>query len=196
MIFEFRNIAWFIGLIVAQIFFIDYLDFGIYSSYFSPIIICFFILKMKLDTTVINLLIYAFFLGFITDIFRNTLGLNTSVLLIISFLKPTFLYSISSKEDIEKEWKSLQQNFKWECEMCGNKFFDKHNLKIHMRREHPEKGSKLIRYDTLQCGKCDRKFRYGVAFRRHKLIKHNENEEEMEKRSKIRGRCNAKTAER
>ena len=103
MIFEFRNIAWFIGLIVAQIFFIDYLDFGIYSSYFSPIIICFFILKMKLDTTVINLLIYAFFLGFITDIFRNTLGLNTSVLLIITFLKPTFLYSISSKEDIEKD---------------------------------------------------------------------------------------------
>jgi hypothetical protein len=58
---------------------------------------------MKLDTTVINLLIYAFFLGFITDIFRNTLGLNTSVLLIITFLKPTLLYSISSKEDIEKD---------------------------------------------------------------------------------------------
>ena len=103
MIFEFRNIAWFIGLIFTQIFFIDYLDFGTYSSYFSPIIICFFILKMKLDTTIINLLIYAFFLGFITDIFRNTLGLNTSVLLIITFLKPTLLYSISSKEDIEKD---------------------------------------------------------------------------------------------
>ena len=58
---------------------------------------------MNLDTTVINLLIYAFFLGFITDIFRNTLGLNTSVLLIITFLKPTLLYSISSKEDIEKD---------------------------------------------------------------------------------------------
>ena len=58
---------------------------------------------MKLDTTIINLLIYAFFLGFITDIFRNTLGLNTSVLLIITFLKPTLLYSISSKEDIEKD---------------------------------------------------------------------------------------------
>ena len=103
MIFEFRNIAWFIGIILVQIFFIDFLDFGIYSSYFSPIIICFFILKMKLDTTVFNLLIYAFFLGFITDIFRNTLGLNTSVLLIITFLKPTFLFSISSKEDIEKD---------------------------------------------------------------------------------------------
>ena len=87
MIFEFRNIAWFIGLIFTQIFFIDYLDFGTYSSYFSPIIICFFILKMKLDTTIINLLIYAFFLGFITYIFRNTLGLNTLDLLIITILQ-------------------------------------------------------------------------------------------------------------
>ena len=39
----------------------------------------------------------------ITDIFRNTLGLNTFVLLMITYLKPTFLYSITSTEDIEKD---------------------------------------------------------------------------------------------
>ena len=103
MIFELKNILWFFGIIIIQIFFIDALDFGTYSSFFSPIIISFFILKMKLDTTILRLLVYAFVLGFITDIFRNTLGLNTSVLLIITFLKPTFLYSISSKEDIEND---------------------------------------------------------------------------------------------
>jgi hypothetical protein len=58
---------------------------------------------MKLDTTILRLLVYAFVLGFITDIFRNTLGLNTSILLLVAFLKPTFLFSISSKEDIEKD---------------------------------------------------------------------------------------------
>ena len=103
MIFELKNIIWFFGLIFIQIFFIDALDFGTYSSFFSPIIITFFILKQRLNTTVFQLLIAAFFLGFITDIFRNTLGLNTSILLIITFLKPTFLYAISSKEDIEKD---------------------------------------------------------------------------------------------
>ena len=103
MIFELKNIFWFLGLIIIQIFFIDALDFGIYSSFFSPIIISFFILKMKLDTTILRLLIYAFVLGLITDIFRNTLGLNTSILLLVAFLKPTFLFSISSKEDIEKD---------------------------------------------------------------------------------------------
>jgi len=103
MIFELKNIAWFFGLIFIQIFFIDALAFGAYSSFFSPIIITFFILKQRLNTTVFQLLIAAFFLGIITDIFRNTLGLNTSILLIITFLKPTFLYAISSNEDIEKD---------------------------------------------------------------------------------------------
>ena len=83
MIFELKNILWFFGLIIIQIFFIDALDFGTYSSFFSPIIISFFILKMKLDTTILRLLVYAFVLGFITDIFRNTLGLNTSILLFV-----------------------------------------------------------------------------------------------------------------
>ena len=103
MIFELKNIIWFFGLIFIQIFFLDALDFGTYSSFFSPIIITFFILKQRLNTTVLQLLIAAFFLGLITDVFRNTLGLNTSILLIITFLKPTFLYAISSKEDIEKD---------------------------------------------------------------------------------------------
>ena len=103
MIFELKNIIWFFGLIFIQIFFIDALNFGTYSSFFSPIIIIFFILKQRLNSTVFQLLIAAFFLGIITDIFRNTLGLNTSIMLIITFLKPTFLYAISSKEDIEKD---------------------------------------------------------------------------------------------
>ena len=103
MIFELKNIIWFFGLIFIQIFFIDALNFGTYSSFFSPIIITFFILKQRLNSTVFQLLIAAFFLGIITDIFRNTLGLNTSIMLIITFLKPTFLYAISSKEDIEKD---------------------------------------------------------------------------------------------
>jgi len=103
MILEFKNIAWFLGLIIFQIFVIDAIDLGTYSCFFSPIIIAFFILKQRLSTTVFQLLIIAFFLGMITDIFRNTLGLNTFVLLMITYLKPTFLYSITSTEDIEKD---------------------------------------------------------------------------------------------
>ena len=73
MIFELKNILWFFGLIIIQIFFIDALDFGTYSSFFSPIIISFFILKMKLDTTILRLLVYAFVLGFITSFNPNSI---------------------------------------------------------------------------------------------------------------------------
>ena len=85
------------------------------------------------------------------------------------------------KEEVEKEWESLQQNFQWKCEVCAKRFFDQHNLRVHARREHPSERSKMTRYDTLQCVKCARKFRHGAAFRQHKIIKHSENEEEVER---------------
>jgi len=100
---DYKNIIWFFGIIIIQIFFIDVLDFGTLSSFFSPVIIGFFILKQRLNTSIIQLLITAFFLGMITDIFRDSLGLNTTVLLLIAYLKPTFLYFISSNEDFEKD---------------------------------------------------------------------------------------------
>ena len=34
---------------------------------------------------------------------------------------------------------------------------------------------------SLQCAKCGKKFRYGTAFRRHKIKKHREKEEDLEK---------------
>jgi hypothetical protein len=103
MILEFKNIAWFLGLIIFQIFVIDAIDLGTYPIFFLQLLSFFYILKQRLSTTVFQLLIIAFFLGMITDIFRNTLGLNTFVLLMITYLKPTFLYSITSTEDIEKD---------------------------------------------------------------------------------------------
>ena len=90
------------GIIFIQIFFIDALDFGKLSSFFT----CnywFFCFKTKIKYFYVQLLITAFFLGIIIDIFRNSLGLNTAIILLIAFLKPTFLYFISSNEDFEKE---------------------------------------------------------------------------------------------
>ena len=100
---DYKNILWFLGIIFIQIFFIDALDFGKLSSFFSPVIISFFVLKQRLNTSMFKLLITAFFLGIIIDIFRNSLGLNTTIILLVAYLKPTFLYFISSNEDFEKE---------------------------------------------------------------------------------------------
>lgn len=96
-----QNIIWFLGLIFFQIFFLDAIHIGLYSTYFTPLIFSFFVLKQRLETSVFQLLIYAFFMGLIIDIFRNTIGLNTSVLLLLAFLRSRFLYLISSKDDFE-----------------------------------------------------------------------------------------------
>ena len=87
---DYKNILWFFGIIFIQIFFLDALDFGKLSSFFSPVIISFFVLKQRLNTSMFQLLISAFFLGIIIDIFRNSLGLNTAIILLVAYLKPTY----------------------------------------------------------------------------------------------------------
>ena len=96
-----QNIIWFFLLIGIQLFFLDAINLGVYSTYFTPLIFSFFILKQRLEITVFGLLIYALFMGLTIDIFRNTIGLNTSVLLLLAYLRSRFLYFISSKDDFE-----------------------------------------------------------------------------------------------
>ena len=99
---DYKNILWFLGIIFIQIFFLDALDFGKSSSFFSPVIISFFVLKQRLNS-LFPTFNFCIFLGIIIDIFRNSLGLNTAIILLVAYLKPTFLYFISSNEDFEKE---------------------------------------------------------------------------------------------
>ena len=52
-----------------------------------------------------ELLIYAFIMGFLIDVFRNTIGLNMSIMLLITILitifRTRFLYLISAREDFD-----------------------------------------------------------------------------------------------
>ena len=98
---QFQNLIWFFTLLIFQLFLLDAINLGLYSTYFTPLIFSFFILKQRLETTVFQLLIYAFLMGIFVDVFRNTLGLNTSVLLLLAILRSRFLYLISSKDDFE-----------------------------------------------------------------------------------------------
>ena len=96
-----KNIGWFCGLIVFQIFIIDAIDLGIYSAYFSPLLFSFFILRLKLETSVFTLLIYAFVLGISIDVFRDTIGLNAAALLVVAILRKYFLAIISERDDFD-----------------------------------------------------------------------------------------------
>lgn len=98
---SFQHIYWVIGLLFFQLFVVDVIDLGTYSSYFTPLIFSYVIFKRKLETTVTELLIFAFVIGFLVDVFRNTIGLNISVLLFITFLRTRFLNLISAREDFD-----------------------------------------------------------------------------------------------
>jgi len=96
-----KNIGWFIGLILFQVFIIDAIDLGTYSNYFSPLLFSFFILRLKLDSNVFVVLILSFLLGMGVDIFRDTLGLNAAALVAVAFLRKYFLSIISEREDFD-----------------------------------------------------------------------------------------------
>ena len=45
------------------------------------------------------------------------------------------------EEDVNTEWEKLQQDFQWSCRNCGRKFLNRHNLHLHIRKEHPQEES-------------------------------------------------------
>ena len=96
-----QHIIWVVGLLISQVFIIDVVDLGTYSSYFTPLIFSFIIFKRRLETSMPELLIYAFIMGFLIDVFRNTIGLNMSVMLLITIFRTRFLYLISAREDFD-----------------------------------------------------------------------------------------------
>ena len=96
-----QHIVWVVGLLISQVFIIDVVDLGTYSSYFTPLIFSFIIFKRRLETPMTELLIYAFIMGFLIDVFRNTVGLNMSVMLLITIFRTRFLYLISAREDFD-----------------------------------------------------------------------------------------------
>ena len=103
-----KNIGWFFGLVVFQIFILDAIDLGLFSTFFSPMIFSFFILRLKLETNVIRILIYCFLMGIIIDVFRDTIGLNTAALLVVGITRSYYLSIISARDDFES---TLYLNF-------------------------------------------------------------------------------------
>ena len=43
----------------------------------------------------------------------------------------------ANEEEVEKEWKTLEQNFQWQCKKCGKKFLNRGNMAVHKTKEHP-----------------------------------------------------------
>jgi hypothetical protein len=93
-----RNIIRFIVLIAVQLLIFDSIQF---SGYVNPYIYILFILLLPFETPKWLLLITAFFLGFIMDIFSDTPGMHTAATVFMAFLRPYVLNLIAPREGYE-----------------------------------------------------------------------------------------------
>jgi hypothetical protein len=93
-----RNIVRFIVLIAVQLLIFNSIQF---SGYINPYIYVLFILLLPFETPKWLLLITAFLLGFVMDIFSNTPGMHTAATVFMAFLRPYVLNLISPRDGYE-----------------------------------------------------------------------------------------------
>ncbi len=91
-----RNIIQFIVLIVLQVLIINNINIGAWGI--TPFFFILFILLLPFNTPNWVLIVTAFLLGIIVDIFSDTLGLNASAAVMMAFARPLVLNVISLRE--------------------------------------------------------------------------------------------------
>ncbi len=94
-----KNIIRFFVLILIQVFILNNIRL---SGYINPYLYVYFILLLPFETPKWLLLISAFLLGLGVDIFSHTLGLHASASVLMAFVRPLVLASISSRREYEQ----------------------------------------------------------------------------------------------
>lgn len=107
-----RNIIRFLSLVLVQILVFDNIRFG---NYIHPYVYVLFIMILPFDIPHGRLLIYAFLVGIIVDIFSGTPGLNASASVFMAFVRPYIIGITTRKSDIEdkKEPTVTEMGLQW-----------------------------------------------------------------------------------
>ena len=88
-----KNIGRFIFLVFFQVLILNNIQF---SGYITPYFYIYFILLLPFETPRWLLLSGAFLLGITIDVFANTPGLNAAACVLMAFIRPLVINSISS----------------------------------------------------------------------------------------------------
>ena len=96
-----KNIVHLFALILVQVLIVDQISYGSLNNCIAPIIVGTGIIILPVGLSRNRLLFIAFAIGVILDSFHNTLGINTSALVLLAFLRPLALKIISPREGIE-----------------------------------------------------------------------------------------------
>lgn len=88
-----KNIGRFIFLILFQVLILNNIQF---SGYINPYFYIYFILLLPFETPPWLLMLSAFLLGISLDAFTNTFGLNSAACVLMAFVRPFVIMSIST----------------------------------------------------------------------------------------------------
>jgi len=94
------NILRLIFLVALQVLIFNNVNF---SGYINPYIYVIFILMLPFDIPGWLLLVSAFFVGLMIDIFSNTLGMHTAASLFMAFCRPGILKVLSTGKESETD---------------------------------------------------------------------------------------------
>lgn len=80
--------GWLVALVLLQALILNNLHIG---GYATPFLYIYLILKFEADTPTNRLMLWAFCLGLLVDIFSDTPGLNAAPTVLLAFVRPTLL---------------------------------------------------------------------------------------------------------
>jgi rod shape-determining protein MreD len=92
------NIGRFVILIVVQLLLLNNINLG---GLVNPYLFVLFILKLPFSTPRYLLLLSAFLMGLLLDIFSNSPGLNASTCLLVAFTRPYIIGLVTSKRSFD-----------------------------------------------------------------------------------------------
>lgn len=102
-----HRIGWFISLILLQVLLLNNIHI---AGYATPFLYIYFILKFDSDTSRNELMLWAFFMGLLIDIFSNTPGMNAAASVFLAFIRPSLLRLFTPRDildGIEPSFKSM-----------------------------------------------------------------------------------------
>jgi rod shape-determining protein MreD len=94
-----RNVSRFLILVLLQVFIFNNIE--ITSIGIIPAFFVLYIVLLPFETPNWMVLVMAFFIGLIIDIFSDTMGLNTAATVFVAFVRPVVLKSLSPRDGYE-----------------------------------------------------------------------------------------------
>lgn len=90
------RIAWFVGLVLVQVLMLNNVClFGLAT----PFVYVYFLLALDRDIDHNALMVLAFLIGLVVDIFSNTPGVNAGASVLVAFMRPSLLRLFSPRDE-------------------------------------------------------------------------------------------------